>query len=89
MKLVAMLSAVSLAAALGGCGGGTSYSSIKHDLTPELEGTGEREVERDKDAHVTYNVNWRGFHDDMARAFLYDSPSRLSPYPIVNSGPPH
>ena len=66
-----------------------TYKDITGDLTPEMRGIA---MTRD-DAHtgfaVTSNTNLRLMSDDLARTFYTSTPSRLTPFPIVNnSGQP-
>jgi hypothetical protein len=76
---------------LGGCKGKdeTSYSAIAGDLTPEMQGTTARPIDVDRYLAYMKNQNMRSLHDDLGRMFYTDHPSRLSPFPIVDtSGQP-
>ena len=91
MKKQTHLTLTLLAAATGlaGCGGGTSWSSIKWDLTPELQGMTRSPDMIDKDVHTTSNMSGRMFWDDLGRSLYTDQPSRLSPLPTTSlSGTP-
>lgn len=81
-----VLSAVALAAlvggGLGGCSGSSSsYSGIKSNLTPELDTLWQRPTDVDNDLVLMDDENWRMFREDLGRAFYVDRPSRLSPEP--------
>ena len=66
-----------------------SYYSIRTDLTPELQGITERGVDIDRNMAVTNNQNLRMMWGDLGRMWLFDKPSRLSPYDIIStSGQP-
>jgi hypothetical protein len=92
MKKQTLLTLMLLAVATGlaGCGGGgTSWSSVKWDLTPELQGMTRSSDMIDKDLHTSMNMNKRMFWDDIGRALYTDQPSRLSPLPTTSlSGTP-
>ena len=65
------------------------YYAIKTDLTPELQGVTERGVDIDRNMAVTGNQNLRMMWGDLGRMWLFDKPSRLSPYDIIaTSGQP-
>ena len=66
-----------------------NYYAIKTDLTPELQGVTERGVDIDRNMAVTGNQNLRMMWGDLGRMWLFDKPSRLSPYDIIaTSGQP-
>ena len=90
MKVVASIAATVLfAMTMGGCHSETSLHSILNDLTPELSGTAEREVDIDRNFAVAKDQNCRMFRDDWGRVWYTDHPSRLSPMPITyTSGMP-
>lgn len=78
--------AATLAAACGGCSKQkVSYESIAKHPAPEMAATTDRWVDVDRDYAYMRNTNHRSFLDDVRRAFLFDNPSRLSPYPIVDA----
>jgi hypothetical protein len=62
-----------------------SYPAIAHNLSPELMGTVERDVDVNRNINVTADVNSRMFYDDIGRAIYTDHPSRLSPLPITGT----
>jgi hypothetical protein len=88
MKTLAVLGFAAVAFLATGCSDNTTYHSIRNNLTPELTGTAERKVDRDRNFHIAADSNWRQMNDDISRTFLLDNPSRLSPYPIVSNGAP-
>ena len=66
-----------------------SFDAITSDLTPHLLGLTERDVDADRNIAVISNQNYRMMWSDLGRAFLWDRPSRLSPYDIIStSGQP-
>jgi len=78
---------------LVGCGSNptndVSFDAITGDLTPHLLGLTERDVDADRNIAVMTNQNIRMMWGDLGRAFLWDRPSRLSPYDIIStSGQP-
>ena len=84
MKVVASLAIdVGVVMTAGGCQSKTSLGSILHNLSPELSGTAEREVDIKRNYAVMSDANWRMFRDDWGRVWYTDHPSRLSPMPIT------
>ena len=78
MKPIACTTLVTLLAiTLGGCG---------RSLSPELRGLALTKHEAHNNYRVTANQNKRSASDDLARLFCTDNPSRLTPYPVVNTG---
>ena len=77
---------------LGGCSSDpsdVSFDAITSDLTPHLVGLTERDVDIDRNIAVITNQNDRMVWGDLGRMFLWDRPSRLSPYDIIStSGQP-
>ena len=74
-------------ALVAGCTGSGNTNSVStdailSDLTPELASVTERRVDIDSNEAVTQNLEWRMFWDDLARAWMTDHPTRLSPYPV-------
>lgn len=66
-----------------------SYKSISRNLTPELQGVTERGIDIDRNMAVTSNQNLRMMWGELGRMWLFDKPSRLSPYDIIaTSGQP-
>ena len=91
MKTIASLSAVCLVAAwFAGCKSDkdTSYSQITKHPAPEMRGLALRPADAHNAHKIADNQNWRMFSDDLSRTWLTGSPSRLSPYPVVNTGGP-
>lgn len=78
--------------ALGGCATDpedVSYNAIKRNLTPELQGMTERGIDIDRNMAVTSNQNLRMMWGEIGRMWLFDKPSRLSPYDVIStSGQP-
>lgn len=78
---------------LGGCKSAKdhySYNSISSNLTPELQGLTERQIDIDRNVAVNQNVDLRLFWGDLGRVWLTDNPSILSPYwTISTSGQPY
>ena len=67
-----------------------SYNSIKGNLTPELQGLTERQVDIDRNIAVNQNVDLRLFWGDLGRVWMTDNPSTLSPYwTMSTSGQPY
>lgn len=78
-------------AGLGGCASSddVSFNAIKGDLTPHIVGLTERDVDIERNMAVVGNQNLRMFWGDLGRMWLFDRPSRLSPYDIIStSGQP-
>ena len=76
---------------LGGCTSpdDVSFNAIKGDLTPHIVGLTERDVDIELNMAVVGNQNLRMFWGDLGRIWLFDRPSRLSPYDIIaTSGQP-
>ncbi len=76
---------------LGGCASSSdvSFNAIKGDLTPHIVGLTERDVDIERNMAVVGNQNLRMFWGDVGRIWLFDRPSRLSPYDIIStSGQP-
>ena len=81
-----------LMGALTGCASDpndVSFDAIKRDLTPHILGLSERDVDVQRNMAVIGNQNLRMTWGDLGRLFLFDRPSRLSPYDIIStSGQP-
>jgi hypothetical protein len=91
-RSIARSVALSAAAALGvllaaGCSStqDPAFSSIKSNLTPELQGIAERPSDIERNMAVVGNQNLRMFWGDLGRVFLFDQPSYLSPYNITST----
>ncbi len=83
-----VLSSAAAVFALTGCKAdpyATDYNSIKSNLTPELTGLSERQVDREINWAQNANQDLRAATDDWGRLWLTDQPSRLSPYPIMST----
>ena len=66
-----------------------SFDALKKDLTPHILGLTERDVDVERNMAVIGNQNMRMVWGDLGRFFLFDRPSRLSPYDIIStSGQP-
>jgi len=88
---VSLISVAALAVYLTGCSSDrdVSYKHITGNLSPEMHGLEERHVDDHNAFAIASNTNLRMFWDDIGRSLYLDSPSRLSPYPIINtSGQP-
>ena len=79
-KIACTISLTVLAACLIGCG----HKLPK--LSPEMRGLSLTKAEAHNNFVVSAVQNGRSVSDDLARTFLTDSPSRLSPYPVVSTG---
>ena len=79
-KIACTIALSVLAAGLTGCG----HKLPK--LSPEMKGLSLTKAEAHNNFVVTAVQNGRSMSDDLARAFLTDSPSTLSPYPVVSTG---
>jgi hypothetical protein len=83
--------AVMATVAVVGCSSeeNVSFKAIAARPAPEMSSTAHRSVDLDKNYAYMRNTNYRGFWDDLRRMIYIDNPSRLSPYPIVDtSGSP-
>jgi hypothetical protein len=82
-----VISVAALAVCLGGCNSNrdVSYKHITSHLTPELKGLSERPVDDHNAFAITSNSNLRLFWDDIGRSLYTDTPSRLSPMPVINT----
>ena len=79
--------AVMIAAVIVGCSSkeDVSFKKIAGKPAPEMASIADRSVDIDKNYAYMRNTNYRGFWDDLQRAIYIDNPSRLSPYPIVDT----
>jgi hypothetical protein len=62
-----------------------TQKDITGDLTPELKGIAMRPSDAHNGFAITSNTNLRLMSDDLARTFYTSTPSRLTPFPIVNN----
>ncbi|HVP72745.1 MAG TPA: hypothetical protein VMS30_03340 [Phycisphaerales bacterium] len=77
MKTALCVTAASIIlASLTGCYG---------KYTPELEGLGHTPQEFRNMRKVSMNQNVRELNDEITRALMLDNPSRLSPWPVVDT----
>jgi hypothetical protein len=72
---------------LGGCASGLKddggrLASVRADGTPELVTYDQRQLDLDNQTSHTWNTNLRGAVDDLQRAMLFNSPSRLTRFPV-------
>ncbi|MDG2422626.1 MAG: hypothetical protein P8M22_01470 [Phycisphaerales bacterium] len=63
-----------------------TWGYIKNNLTPEMAGISETKLDQERDLAVSNDTDWRAFSDDWGRVWLTDQPTKLSPYPLVNTG---
>lgn len=61
------------------------YKHLTGDLTPEMKGLSERPTDDHSAFAVASNQNLRMFWDDIGRALYLDTPSRLHPFPVINT----
>ena len=87
MKLKAITGSLLLIGLTAGCTStdDLSFASIRHNLSPELAGAADRPDDIDRHTAVMMDLNMRSFWDDVTRVWHIDHPSRLSPYPIINT----
>jgi len=71
---------VAAAGLLGGCSS-TRDETLWNPAPPEMGPTTTTDEVNNGMSH-TNNTNWRLFWDDMGRFWLFDRPSRLTPYPV-------
>lgn len=78
-------------AALAGVGGcqssglkddGGRLAAVRSDGAPELVTYDQRQFDLDNQTSHTWNTNMRGALDDLQRAMLLNSPSRLTRFPV-------
>ena len=62
-----------------------SFAVISKNLTPEMHGIGTTYNESQRDRSVVMDANLRLLVDDWNRMWLWDGPSRLSSYDIINT----
>jgi hypothetical protein len=73
--------------AAGGCAQGLKddggrLAAVRSDGAPELVTYNQRQLDLDNETSHTWNTNLRGAVDDLQRAMLFNSPSRLTRYPV-------
>lgn len=62
-----------------------SFDYITKNLTPEMQGLSERDVDIDRNLAVNQDQTLRMFWGDLGRATLFDQPSMLSPFYIIST----
>lgn len=67
---------------LVGCAG--NQASLE-DITPSMDTLARTYTDSDVDLALTDNQNLRMAQEDLGRVWYTNKPSRLSPYPIVNT----
>jgi len=85
VALIALLGAVG--ATLTGCydPNNVSFDYITKNLSPEMDGLSERNVDIDRSLAVNQDQTLRLLWGDIGRATLFDQPSMLSPYYIIST----
>ena len=85
--LSSLLAVVTLVAVQTGCNNqpNVRYKHITGDLTPEMKGLSERPTDDHSAFANASTQNLRMMSDDVGRALYLDTPSRLHPYPIINT----
>jgi hypothetical protein len=68
-----------------GCNERTQNSNILNALTPNMQTLDDTYPEHRASVQVTNNANDRLFQDDSERFWMVDSPSNLSPKPVVRN----
>lgn len=76
--------ALALAALLGGCSATETQhagdiAAIRKDPSPAMESLSGRKADKRNQRTVAWDTNTRQMHEDGARFFLSDKPSRLTP----------
>lgn len=77
-----------LAVSMTGCSydpNNVSFDYITKNLTPEMQGLSERDVDIDRNLAVNQDQTLRMFWGDLGRATLFDQPSMLSPFYIIST----
>ena len=74
-----------LAAAAGCSQEKVTFKDIRHHPAPELSTTADSKVESQGNLAYMKNTDLRGFWDDVERAWYLDNPTRLSPFPILDT----
>ncbi|MDX9911652.1 MAG: hypothetical protein RBS39_07470 [Phycisphaerales bacterium] len=82
-NVVVLLVSAPIALVAGCSSNSTSASAIRSNPTPELRTVAERNPEVKNNVAITNNTNSRSLRADLGRAFLFDRPSRLGPYPYT------
>lgn len=82
LRTASLISACAFAALLAGCSSNTVSSrdaEVRGNLTPEMHTLGMRQIDEDNQYQITVDENGRMLNQDLARALLFDRPSRLTP----------
>ena len=87
MKCSALILATLSTVVLTGChnSNDVSFNAITGNLTPELQTMSERPSDVHLNMAVSGNQDLRMLNEDLGRALLLDGPSKLSPYPVVDT----
>jgi hypothetical protein len=91
MKHVSCIIGAALVAATVGCSSQekVDFKSIAARPAPEMQSMADRPVDMDRHYAYMRNTNYRAFWDDLRRMFYVDNPSRLTPFPSIDtSGQP-
>lgn len=75
-------------ASLTGCAydpNNVSFDYITKNLSPEMTGLSERDVDIQRSLAVNQDQTLRMFWGDLGRTWLFDQPSMLSPYYIIST----
>lgn len=85
--LLSITAAAALVALSTGCNNkpNVRYKHLTGDLTPEMKGLSERPTDDHSAFANASNQNLRMMWDDIGRALYLDTPSRLHPYPVINT----
>lgn len=84
---LSLLAVATLAAVTTGCNNqpNVRYKHITGNLTPEMKGLSERPTDDHSAFANASTQNLRMMWDDIGRSLYLDTPSRLHPYPIINT----
>lgn len=79
LRALTVLLCVAAAPALVGCADGGRLWSFRNNPTPDMDNLAmSKEAHKNRDT-VSLETNGRALHDDSARFWLTDRPSRLTP----------
>jgi len=65
--------------------GCNEQQKIMTDITPSMKTLSQTHTEVQMDLDVTENQNLRMAEEDLGRVWYTNRPSRLSPFPVVNT----
>ena len=74
--------AIAPAVLLFGC---TGNQASLENITPSMDTLAQTYTDTDVDLSVTDNKNLRMAQEDLGRVWYTNRPSRLTPYPVVNT----